>query len=550
MKKTTIWSLLVLFILTALLLCACGGDDGGQTPSDTKKIKSDGESVFFFSESKENNFDIIYPAGDTAAAGDAASDIYAAVVEAGIPAPGVFSDTEKTESMLELLVGKTDRALSREAESLISAKISAEPDAKHWVWLYKNGQIALYANSQEAYAEGIRELSEKYMKDGVFVMSLENKSIGYVEAPEQPEQPEQPEPSEPPHEAYMSYDIPDNYYDGYEDPFSVSKKDYKRMLLTLVDEKTYRISYRDASGGTFSQDFVKKDFGMYMMGLISYKENNGKVHNITSSATDHEFVLRIGAKTAVTTRSGAHGAYPKDKTWEYFVDDTSYYNDYMLDMTFYDAKTGEKVEPKMGENVVVDGLRIVIHHNVYEMNYTKENVLVNSVRQYLYNGYDIMFDARLYMTQDVKISNSMSAMLPISKQYGNCAMFYKPDGTTVYMKTPMSNTQDETVMGVEAYVIDLWGENNPKYHMTLTLNTPEDQLMNSAEGRTDKGYCGFREMLAGASNKIYCSFMSADVTPVAWGTELHFNTTWSFSIQNDFVPPTEEPDYWVGRKND
>ena len=123
MKKTTIWSLLALFILASLVFCACGGDDGGQTPSDTKKIKSDGESVFFFSESKENNFDIIYPAGDTAASGDAASELYAAVVEAGIPAPGVFSDTEKTESMLELLVGSTDRALSREAESLFYAKI-------------------------------------------------------------------------------------------------------------------------------------------------------------------------------------------------------------------------------------------------------------------------------------------------------------------------------------------------------------------------------------------------------------------------------------------
>ena len=120
-------------------------------------------------------------------------------------------------------------------------------------------------------------------------------------------------------------------------------------------------------------------------------------------------------------------------------------------------------------------------------------------------------------------------------------MFYCVDGSTVYMKTPMNNTVDETQMGVNATVIDIWGENNPRYHMTVTLNNPEDQLMSPGS----KGYTGFREMLGGGSNKLYCSLFSAPGN-LAWGDELHFNTKWSFSVQNDFTNPTVEPDYWVG----
>ena len=216
-------------------------------------------------------------------------------------------------------------------------------------------------------------------------------------------------------------------------------------------------------------------------------------------------------------------------------------------MTFYDAKSGEKIDlDNLGTGIVADGIRIVMHHNIYELSYKQENVLVNAVREYLYNGYDIMMDARLYMTQDVKMRSSMSAMLPIFKEYGNCCMFYKPDGTTVYMKTPLTNTVDDIRMGIDAYVIDMWGENNPKYHMTVTLNTPEDQFRQAEVDRLDLGYAGFREMLGRTQNKMYCNFMPSTATSVAWGEELHFNTVWSFSIQKDFKNPDREPDYWVG----
>ena len=110
----------------------------------------------------------------------------------------------------------------------------------------------------------------------------------------------------------------------------------------------------------------------------------------------------------------------------------------------------------------------------------------------------------------------------------------------------MSNTKDESVFGVDSIYVDLWGENNPKYHMTVKIGNHDDQFKSPSVG-TNKGYAGFREMLAGASNKLYFQFGGTSFN-MAWGEELHFNNVWSFSIQDDFRTPEGEPDFWVGVK--
>ena len=534
--------LTALLLLLVTLLTSCDKPDVDPPKDDDKQIKSDGEMVTFFVESVANNFDIIYPAGDVTVAGDIAGKVYSTVVSAGISEPRTYADNGKEESVAELIVGETSRAISSEAMAMLDAKITAEPDAEHWIWLYKNGQIAFVANSYEAYLDGLVDLTAKYFVNGEFRMDLDTKDIGYVPAPI------------PPHEAYMSYEIPDNFYEGYEDPFNMDSKDYEEMIVHWVDAKTYRITYFDDRGGIFTADLVQKVWGVWNMGATTYTEKGGKEHNMTSSSTDYEFVLRVNGKGNSGLKSGNHGNYPKDSGWAVVIDPetgkedpTSYYNDYLVDITFYDAKSGDKIEfVRIGQKFTVDGLRIVMHHNIYEFGYKQENVLINAERSYLYNGYDIMLDTKLYMTQDVTFTGSYSCMLPISKQYGNCAMFYCEDGSTVYMKTPMSNTQDETRMGVNSTFMDIWGENNPEYHYYVRLNNPEDQLA-SPTTTPGKGYCGFREMLGSGSNKLYCSlYTSSD--KLKWGEELHFNTTWTFAIVDDFVAPDREPDYIVGEK--
>ena len=77
--------------------------------------------------------------------------------------------------------------------------------------------------------------------------------------------------------------------------------------------------------------------------------------------------------------------------------------------------------------------------------------------------------------------------------------------------------------------------------MTVDLFDP-DQLRDSDP---EDGYCGFREMLAGKTNKLYCTLFTAGGS-LKHGEELHFKNRWSFSIQDDFVSPDLEPDFWVG----
>ena len=340
----------------------------------------------------------------------------------------------------------------------------------------------------------------------------------------------------------MEYKMYDNFFDGYTDVFGAP--DYREMTFSRLDEKTYRVAYTDDLGGLFTADIVKKAWGVWNMGAMSYAEKCGATHNMTSSATDYEFAFRATGKTPMSIRGGNHGNYPKDKNWVYYVDDSSYFNDHLIDLAFYDGESGERIVlDQEGESVCVHGLRMVMHHNIYEMNYTEDNVLMCCERSYLYNGLDVNMDAHLLMAQDVSFGKSFTAMLPIYKTYGNCAMFYKADGSSVFMKTPLSNTVNETVLGVNSTRMEVWGEPNPACHLLVMLHTPEDQFKSSSDD--GKGYAGFREMLGGISNKLYCSAFSNPCVMKA-GEHLHFKTTWSFSYQPDFVTPDCEPDFWVG----
>ena len=207
---------------------------------------------------------------------------------------------------------------------------------------------------------------------------------------------------------------------------------------------------------------------------------------------------------------------------------------------------GEKITlDKVGDKITVNGLRIVMHHNIYEQDYAQENVLINVEKSYLFNGFDILMEARLYMTQDVKFSDSYTCMLPIMKEYGNCMMLYNMDGTTTYAKTsPVAlggREYDLTDWNHVSTKVELWGERHPEYHMTVEIQNPDDQFSYSG-GK--KSYVGLRDMLGGAQNKIYFTFGTSSPT-LPHGTELHFVNRWSFSYEEGFKNPDREPDYLV-----
>lgn len=481
--------------------------------------------VYLFGSTED--FAIVY--GDEAAAGS-----FAGALEAlGVKVPEAVSAADKDETLCEILIGDTGRALSAVAKSMIQSSTLTR-DA--WAWVYSEGQFAIYAVNATAYESAIAEFTSRYCKDGVVAIPVDAAFEGGSVV----------------HDAYMSYEEFANFYDGYVDPFGMKDDDYKQMTITRT-RSAYEISYKDEHGGTFIATFVERAWGVWAMGAMTYIEKDGTRHNMVPDNTDSEFVLRIGAKTPVTLRSGNHGNYPGDTSWQpYNKDETSQYNDKMLDMTFYDAKSGKEIIlPKAGTSATVNGLRIVMHHNIYEISYKQNNILANVERSYLYNGYDIMCDSKLYMTQDVKLENSFSCMLPVDKKYGNCAMFYEKDGNTVFMHTPNEPNVSlpEIAMGADADYIDVWGESNPALHVKIRLYNTEDQFRNSVENSEDKGYAGLRNMpangMGGPTNKIYCSCFSAG-GEMEHGESLNFRSGWSFAYEPDFVAPDRTPDRTVG----
>lgn len=481
------------------------------------------------------NFVIVYGSEDNSGIGAiATTDLVSLLTGAGIPTPETVKDTDKRETKCEILVGETNRALSAEAKALLADKIAEKPDDEHSVILYRNGQLAIWANCINGYKIAFEAIGVKYCADATFKVAEDICEIGYHTKR---------------HSAYMEYDTPDNFYDGYTDPFGMKDEDYKKMTIKKYSAILYYITYTDENG-TFSTELVKRSWGTWAMGQWKFTDKRGDNHFISSSSTDYEFVLRIGAKTPVTLRSGNHGDYPGDKTWSYYLDDSSKSNDRLLDMTFYDGKSGEKIVlENIGDSITVDGLRIVMHHNIYELNYAEENVLVNAERSYLYNGHDVSLDTKLYMTQDVKLERGFSYMFPVMKDYGNCAVFYREDGSSYFMKTEQSGGKDHVSLGIDAVSIDLFGEKNPEYHVKITVGDNEAMYRDSVPTSVnpEQGYAGIRNMQGGTTNKIYGSLFSAG-GELEWGDELHFNTTWSFSYQPGFTAPTAEPDRWVGLK--
>ena len=527
MKKLI--AIIVVMLMGALLVSCNLLDLFAPTPDPKPDPEPEpiikGESAIIFGAN--SGYTVVYPSGDSTYQ-SLADKIVSAVDSLRLKKPATSLDSDKKETKCELLIGETDRALSAEAKQTLSEVIEEAPNDYHWIWLYRDGQLALYANTEKAYEHAIEELTEKYYKAGEIAVNIKTSDIGYAKAP---------------HETYMSYEIPDNFYEGYTDPFDMKDSDYKKMKLTFANDTTYTIEYADDIGGTWKAAFVRKNWGCWMMGYIMYKSPKGKTSTIQTTGTDFEFVLSCAGKDIMTFRGGNHGDYPKvyGGDWVWDAEDSAKSNDRLLDLTFYDGKSGEKVELAKGASVMLDGVRIVIHNNIYELEYTQENVLVNVEKSYLYNGYDILCDSKLYMTQDVRFGHgTKSAMLPIQKDYSNNVLLYNMDGTVDYVKTlPAGQSVNTSLTGFKATKAELWGDANPELHMSVEILNPDDQFLNCNE----EGYLQVRDM-GERFNKIYFAPFNEGAT-MKHGSELNYKTKWTFSYEPDFVAPDREPDIFI-----
>lgn len=335
----------------------------------------------------------------------------------------------------------------------------------------------------------------------------------------------------------MSYEIPDRFEDAYTDAFGVT--DLQEMTVNST-ANAYTITYTDADGGIFLVKLVKKRWGVWMLGDISYTAPDKQYARIMDAATDYEWVMKCGkSASSITFRGGNHGDFANGQWNE---EDSSKSNDRLLDITLYDASTGEKLPLKTGNKTTVHGLRVVLHNNVYDGEYNEDNVLLCVEKIYLFNGYDVFVQSNIRVVQDTYFKTSYTCMMPIYKKYGNNALFYNDDGSQKLVRTPLqgtsnygSNFSDNNVSSR----VEMWGDESPAYHMTMQIYNPEDQFKDSAL------HTRLWDMNP-ATNKLYFSaFSEATATLVPKGTTWDYRSSWSFSYQPDFVNP-ENADELLG----
>jgi len=339
------------------------------------------------------------------------------------------------------------------------------------------------------------------------------------------------ESSEPPREVSMSYEIPNNYNDKYSDTFGV--EDFVEMEIKSSNN-TYAITYYYPDGGSYRTHLVKKRWGVWMLGAMEHRDANGKTVQMSSSSTDYEWVSACGKTTSsITFRGGNHGDYA---TSDWNADDSSKSNDRLLDMTFYDAKTGEKVEIEEGATVKVNGLRVVIHTNIYDGEYNEDNVLICTEKLYLFNGEDVFVQSELFLAQDTYFKITYSCMFPVSKSYGNYILFHNDDGTTTLVKTPLtgkSNYGSNFSNHHKSSKVTLFGEKAPGHRMTVQIYNPEDMFCQSQQ------YTMLWDMNP-SSNKLYfSSFTNSKATKIEKGTVWTYCSSWSFSYDPDATLPDD-----------
>ncbi len=336
--------------------------------------------------------------------------------------------------------------------------------------------------------------------------------------------------------AYMEYEVPDNFFDEYTDPFGMTDADYKEMTVALTSATTYTITYEYGDGSSFVTTFVQKWWGVWMMGAIKYIDASGTTHTIHGASTDYEFVM-VAGNNFNTWRGGNHGGYANITNNLDAVegDPTTLQNDRLLAIAFYDGKSGEKIELAVGESKTVNGFRVVMYNNIYEKSYTRDNVLFNVAKSYLYNGDDIHVDSSLYAAKESNFNYMYIGMLPIYKAYGNCMKVTLASGETVYAKTGTVGGATKPQQDLAAATkIELWGENHSALHTTIEVHRDESNGWSAESTR-------LWDMNASA-NKVY---FRVDADDAARGTEWHLATTWSFEYLSGFSYDGEF-DYLIG----
>ncbi len=159
--------LLVLF-LWAALLASCDSAPGPD--QGTEEVIDQGAPLTFLSETVGTNTVIVYDTGSTSCVNAAGQIKLTLRYKIGLPSYKTLPDT-MPEAASEILIGDTGRQLSTDLIADITAKSAEAADALVWGYAYRDGKLALAANTDEALERGLSEFQEKFGVDKTVVVT-------------------------------------------------------------------------------------------------------------------------------------------------------------------------------------------------------------------------------------------------------------------------------------------------------------------------------------------------------------------------------------------
>lgn len=153
-RYLTIFAILILTIATVLILGSCNKDPEGNTPVEIAK-------------QGETEYSIVFTQNGSLSPrwANTLKETFFSEFEIEIE---TLADTS-AEAEHEIVIGETNRPLSAE---LKAAATQGKPEDS-WLWGfgYKDGKLAIYANSQKAFNKALEQLKTDYFKDGAFTVS-------------------------------------------------------------------------------------------------------------------------------------------------------------------------------------------------------------------------------------------------------------------------------------------------------------------------------------------------------------------------------------------
>ncbi len=301
----------------------------------------------------------------------------------------------------------------------------------------------------------------------------------------------------------------------------------QKVAVTMpeIDEYVVTNVSKNASSVTFTANATQEDghkteismiktaWGTWNLGY--FKATNletKKTVTMNPGGTDWEYVYRVGEPGGKIEFCGGN-----------------HNNEKLIDIAFYDAKSGALLSDKDSFTATANGVKIVEHTQIYFANQPSKP-FVNVTRNYLINGVDVWLECDYDFIKDAVFNLSYTGMFCVPKTSGNHIIYNNIDGTTKQFDTALRGTKSGTNFGGDfdygnpAMSVEIFGDNTPEYRMHVEIYDQE-VMADNFQSREKTFYWDMSE----TQNKLYFSkFDNTKAHKVDKGTHWDTLIRWSF----------------------